>query len=105
MNINDRFGKTLVVEDVDEVHPVLYPILRKDIISQGPRQVVHVGDKAVDYHKDFNLFLVTRSTAANIPPDATAVSFMTTRQGLAGQVRPKKLFEIKVRVKGSMFCP
>ena len=30
-----RFGKTLVIQEMDGVEPVLYPILRGDFISQG----------------------------------------------------------------------
>lgn len=30
-----RFGKTLVIQEMDGVVPVLYPILRGDFISQG----------------------------------------------------------------------
>ena len=32
-----RFGKTLVIQEMDGVEPVLYPILRGDFISQGKR--------------------------------------------------------------------
>lgn len=30
-----RFGKTLVVQEVDNIEPVLYPLLRGDLSSQG----------------------------------------------------------------------
>ena len=30
-----RFGKTLIIQEVDGVEPVLYPLLRGDLISQG----------------------------------------------------------------------
>lgn len=33
--IADRFGKTLIIQDVDEVEPILFPLLRGDLISQG----------------------------------------------------------------------
>ena len=32
-----RFGKTLVIQEMDSVDPALYPLLRGDFISQGPR--------------------------------------------------------------------
>ena len=35
-----RFGKTLIVQEVDGIEPMLVPILRKDLMQQGPRQVV-----------------------------------------------------------------
>jgi dynein heavy chain 2, cytosolic len=30
-----RFGKTLIIQEVDGVEPMLYPLLRGDLISQG----------------------------------------------------------------------
>uniref|UniRef100_A0A668AN20 Dynein heavy chain ATP-binding dynein motor region domain-containing protein n=1 Tax=Myripristis murdjan TaxID=586833 RepID=A0A668AN20_9TELE len=75
---------------MDRVEPVLYPLLRRDLIAQGPRYVVQIGDKVVDYNEDFRLFLATRNPAPFIPPDAisvvTEVNFTTTRAGLRGQL-------------------
>ncbi|XP_013869519.1 cytoplasmic dynein 2 heavy chain 1 [Austrofundulus limnaeus] len=85
-----RFGKTLVIQEMDGVEPVLYPLLRKDLIAQGPRYVVQIGDKVIDYNEDFRLFLATRNPSPFIPPDAasvvTEVNFTTTRAGLRGQL-------------------
>ena len=55
-----RFGKTLLIQEVDGIAPVLYPLLRKDLSKQGPRFVVQVGEKIIDYHDSFRVFLVTR---------------------------------------------
>lgn len=33
-----RFGKTLVIQEVDIIEPILYPLLRGDLISQGDIQ-------------------------------------------------------------------
>ena len=86
-----RFGKTLIIQEMDGVEPILYPLLRGDLTSQGPRFVVQVGDKLIDYNEEFRLFLTTRNPAPEIPPDAlsiiTEVNFTTTRAGLTGQVR------------------
>lgn len=30
-----RFGKTLVIQEIDGVEPILYPLLRGDLIAQG----------------------------------------------------------------------
>ncbi|XP_055023019.1 cytoplasmic dynein 2 heavy chain 1 [Boleophthalmus pectinirostris] len=85
-----RFGKTLVVQEMDRVEPVLYPLLRKELIAQGPRYVVQIGDKLIDYNEDFQLYLATRNPNPSIPPDAasvvTEVNFTTTRAGLRGQL-------------------
>ncbi len=56
----------------------------------GPRFVVQIGEKTIDYNEEFRLFLTTRNPSPEIPPDAasviTEVNFTTTRAGLTGQV-------------------
>ena len=56
----------------------------------GPRFVVQIGEKNIDYNEEFCLFLTTRNPAPEIPPDAasviTEVNFTTTKAGLTGQV-------------------
>lgn len=32
-----RFGKTLIVAEVDRIEPILFPLLRMDLDRQGPR--------------------------------------------------------------------
>ncbi|XP_076054654.1 dynein cytoplasmic heavy chain beethoven [Oratosquilla oratoria] len=85
-----RFGKTLIIHEVDHIEPILYPLLRGDLVSQGPRHVVQVGEKVLDYNESFQLFLATRSPDTQLPPDAsaiiTSVNFTTTRAGLTGQL-------------------
>ena len=57
----------------------------------GPRFVVQIGEKIIDYHEDFRLFMCTRNPNPEIPPDAASIiseiNFTTTRAGLSGQVR------------------
>ncbi|XP_032878557.1 cytoplasmic dynein 2 heavy chain 1 isoform X2 [Amblyraja radiata] len=85
-----RFGKTLIIQEMDGVEAVLYPLLRRDLIAQGPRYVVQIGDKIIDYNEDFRLFLATRNPNPSIPPDAASIvnkiNFTTTREGLRGQL-------------------
>ncbi|CAF93625.1 unnamed protein product, partial [Tetraodon nigroviridis] len=85
-----RFGKILIIREMDGVEPALYPLLRRDLIAQGPRYMVQIGEKFIDYSEDFRLFMATRNPAPFIPPDAasviTEVNFTTTRAGLRGQI-------------------
>jgi dynein heavy chain 2 len=85
-----RFGKTLLIQEVDTIDPVLYPLLRNELMVQGPRVSVQVGDKMVDYNEDFRLFLSTRSPnpsiAANAQAIVTEVNFTVTKAGLSGQL-------------------
>jgi dynein heavy chain 2, cytosolic len=52
--------------------------------------MIRIGDKLVDYNKDFRLFLVSRNTSPDICPSAAAaltnVNFSVTQAGLSGQV-------------------
>ena len=63
-------------------------------VISGPRFVIQIGDKVIDYNEDFRLFMVTRNPKPEIPPDAASiiseVNFTTTRAGLTGQVKKKK---------------
>eukprot|EP00051_Salpingoeca_urceolata_P021875 m.349048 g.349048 ORF g.349048 m.349048 type:complete len:4259 (-) comp19881_c0_seq4:199-12975(-) len=85
-----RFGKTLIIQELDSVEPILLPLLRKELVAQGPRKAVQVGDKLVDYNEDFRLFMATRNSLPDLPPDIapliTEVNFTITRAGLAGQL-------------------
>ncbi|CAB3367864.1 Hypothetical predicted protein [Cloeon dipterum] len=85
-----RFGKVLVIPDVDFVCPVIVPLLKEQYIFQGARCMIKIGDKLVDYNKDFKLFLVSRNTSPEICPTAAAaltmVNFSTTQAGLSGQL-------------------
>ncbi|KAF0686502.1 Aste57867_21689 [Aphanomyces stellatus] len=85
-----RFGKTLAVLEVDDVEPYLYPLIRRDLTHQGPRFVVRLGDKDIDYNDNFRMVLVTRNPDPDLPPDARAivqvVNFTVTKSGLEGQL-------------------
>jgi dynein heavy chain 2 len=60
------------------------------VLCTGPRKVVQVGDRLIDYHDSFQLFLTTRNAEPDISPDVAAtvtyVNFATTWAGLKGQV-------------------
>ncbi|KAE9420714.1 hypothetical protein Angca_008064, partial [Angiostrongylus cantonensis] len=85
-----RFGKTIIVDDVTEVDAALVPIFRRELSSQGPRQVITFADKQIDYHPDFKLFLCTKNQQIVIPSSIrnvlSEVNFTTTRSGLASQL-------------------
>ncbi|XP_040514464.1 cytoplasmic dynein 2 heavy chain 1 isoform X1 [Gallus gallus] len=85
-----RFGKTLIIQEMDGMEPVLYPLLRKDLVVQGPRYAIQIGEKMIDYNEEFRIFLSTRNPNPLIPPDASSivmeVNFTTTGSGLRGQL-------------------
>ncbi|ORC91608.1 putative dynein heavy chain [Trypanosoma theileri] len=85
-----RFGKTLLVMDVDGIEPILYPILRKDLLSAGAKRIVQVGNKQVDWQDTFRIMLFTRRTDLLLPPGGAGlvleVNFSVTRFGLENQL-------------------
>jgi len=87
-----RFGKTIIVQEVDSIDIFLFPLLRRDLVRQGPRQVVQVGEKTCDFNEGFKMFLCSRNSSAleQLPPNAsclvTRVNFSVTRAGLEGQL-------------------
>jgi len=87
-----RFGKVVIVQEVDGIEPFLFPLLRRDLSRQGPRQVVQLGEKMCDYNEGFCLYLCTRNSNAidSLPPNAaclvTQVNFSVSRAGLEGQL-------------------
>jgi hypothetical protein len=46
---------------VDSIEPMLYPLLRRDVNHQNSRLTVQIGDKTVDYNKDFRQGIPTSS--------------------------------------------
>lgn len=85
-----RFGKTIIIEDVVEFDAALLPILRKDLSSQGPRQVISFGGKQIDFNPDFRIFICTRDAKVAVRPNAATqlniVNFTTTISALSAQL-------------------
>lgn len=60
------------------------------LLFSGPRYVVNIGEKVVDYNTKFKLFLVSKYSEVELPPSfyavVSTVNFSTTKAGLTGQV-------------------
>lgn len=74
LELSVRFGKVLLIQELDSIEGLLAPLLRKDLVHQGPRWVVMIGDKAVDYNENFKLYLSTRNSAIDLPPHSEALA-------------------------------
>ncbi|XP_063237932.1 cytoplasmic dynein 2 heavy chain 1 [Bacillus rossius redtenbacheri] len=85
-----RFGKVLIIQDVDFIEPMLFPVLRGEFINQGPRKVVQLGDKLIDYNDNFQLFFTSRNVNPELSPSSSAVitvvNFTMTQATLADQL-------------------
>jgi len=90
LELGVRFGKTVVLQETDKIEPLLVPLLRRDLARQGPRWVVQVGDKPIDYNESFRMFLTTRNPQPELPADVSSlvslVNFSVTASGLEEQL-------------------
>lgn len=79
-----------MVQEVDELEPILVPVMRRDTFQQGSRVVVRVGDKIIDFSENFRLFLATRNTNMNLPANTfsliSLINYSVTRSGLESKL-------------------
>jgi dynein heavy chain 1, cytosolic len=84
-----RFGTPLLVQDVDNVDPILNPVLNKELQKTGGRTLIRLGSEDIDYSPKFVIFLVTRNPFAKFSPDlssrVTLVNFTITPESLESQ--------------------
>uniref|UniRef100_A0A0N5CE75 Cytoplasmic dynein 2 heavy chain 1 n=1 Tax=Strongyloides papillosus TaxID=174720 RepID=A0A0N5CE75_STREA len=86
-----RFGKTIIVNDIVDIEPGIFELLRRTISTQGPRQVIQIGSNdKVDFNPSFKLFLCTKNTHIKLPTYVssllTEVNYSTTKSGLTAQL-------------------
>lgn len=81
-----RFGAPLLVEDVENVDPILNSVLNREIHHAGGRVLIRVGDQDIDFSPNFVLFMITRDSDTKFSPDlcsrVTFVNFTVTPSSL-----------------------
>eukprot|EP00939_MAST-03C_sp_MAST-3C-sp1_P003513 g3513.t1 len=84
-----RFGTALLVENVENIDPVLNPVLNREVQLTGGRRLVRVGDQEVDFSPSFTMFMTTRDPTHQFSPDlcsrVTFVNFTVTPASLEAQ--------------------
>uniref|UniRef100_A0A158R4I4 Cytoplasmic dynein 2 heavy chain 1 n=1 Tax=Syphacia muris TaxID=451379 RepID=A0A158R4I4_9BILA len=85
-----RFGKTIVVVDIEAIDPSLYKLLRNELLFQGSHYMITIGKKVVDYNNEFRIFFCTKNNRINLPQCIkrviNEVNFTTTKTGLSSQL-------------------
>jgi len=80
----------MIIQEIDYVDSLLFPLLRKDVYVQGPRSTIQLGEKTIDYNYNFRLYLTTRNPLIEIPPNAkslvSVINYSVTISGLEGQL-------------------
>ena len=84
-------GKPLVIENMQTtIDAVLAPVIGRQATRRGRTVFVKLGDKEVDYHPDFKLYLQTKLSNPHYPPEiqaeCTLINFMVTEDGLEDQL-------------------
>ena len=90
-----RFGNALLVEDVENLDPILNSVLNKEVSKTGGRVTITLGDKEIDFSPSFTIFLSTRDASSRFAADlcsrVTLVNFSVTPSSLTLQSLSKIL--------------
>mmetsp|Transcript_14531 Transcript_14531/g.44899 ORF Transcript_14531/g.44899 Transcript_14531/m.44899 type:complete len:1962 (-) Transcript_14531:344-6229(-) len=85
------YGLPVLLQDIlEELDPALEPVLAKALIKVGNREVLRLGDKELDYNKDFKLYMTTKLGNPHYTPEvstkATIINFAVKQKGLEAQL-------------------
>ncbi|RLN78111.1 hypothetical protein BBJ28_00010518 [Nothophytophthora sp. Chile5] len=84
-------GYTVVVENMSEKLEVcLWPVISRSTTVRGHKTLLKMGDKFVELHPEFRLYLHTKLSNPHYPPElqaeTTMINFAVTQQGLEDQL-------------------
>ncbi|XP_069776189.1 dynein axonemal heavy chain 2 isoform X3 [Narcine bancroftii] len=86
-----QFGSPVLLQNIhEELDPSLGPILNKSVKQTGGRLLLKLGDKEIEYNKDFRFYITTKLSNPHYPPEisstTTIVNFAVKVQGLEDQL-------------------
>jgi len=84
-------GYSMLIENIGEsLDAVLNPVIQRAVIRRGKKMYIKLGDKEVEFHKDFRLYLHTKLSNPHYPPEiqaeTTLINFTVTAAGLEDQL-------------------
>lgn len=86
-----QLGTPVLLEDLDErVDPTLEPLLAKAFVKRGSQLLVKLGDKEIEMHPHFKLYLATKLSNPHYTPEVSTkvaiVNFQVKETGLESQL-------------------
>ena len=83
-------GHSVLIENMGEtIDAVLNPVITRSTYKKGRNLFVKLGDKDVEYNKNFKLFLHTKLSNPHYPPEVqaetTLINFTVTEQVIKSQ--------------------
>uniref|UniRef100_A0A061RCW1 Flagellar alpha dynein n=1 Tax=Tetraselmis sp. GSL018 TaxID=582737 RepID=A0A061RCW1_9CHLO len=84
-------GHSVLIENMDEtIDAVINPVVTRSTFKKGRAYYVKLGDKEVEFHKNFKLFMHTKLSNPHYGPEiqaeTTLINFTVTEQGLEDQL-------------------
>lgn len=86
-----QFGKPVLLQNVlEQLDPVLMPILNRAIVKVGGGDIIKFNDKSISYNRRFRFFVTTKLSNPHYPPEistkTTLVNFAVKEKGLEDQL-------------------
>ena len=84
-------GHPVLIENLqNSIDAVIQPVYSRAIIKKGRSQFIKMGDKLLNLHPDFTLFMHTKLSNPHYPPEiqaeCTLINFTVTEAGLEDQL-------------------
>merc|ERR1719240_2500018 len=74
----------------ETVDAVLQPVIARSTIKRGKARMIKLGDKEINYHANFKLYMQTKLANPHYPPEiqaeCTCINFTVIEQGLEDQL-------------------
>lgn len=81
--------KVLFLDVGEELNPMLDNVLAKNYVTVGRNQTVKIGEKEIEVHKNFKLYITTRMSNPHYTPEVSCkvavVNFCVKLSGLVDQ--------------------